>query len=90
MLAPDFTPQNFETAVNLDLSAQETELKAIRTDYNRHHFVRDEAFKLNTEHPKFFPRLQCCADYNLNYDHSSSIINRKYLALSDRINTQYH
>lgn len=46
ILTPRFYTTDFETAVNLDLSAQETELTAMleemRSDYNRHHFVRDE------------------------------------------------
>ncbi|MBR8833419.1 MAG: magnesium-protoporphyrin IX monomethyl ester (oxidative) cyclase [Stigonema ocellatum SAG 48.90 = DSM 106950] len=53
VLTPRFYTTNFETAASLDLSAQETELKAMleemRTDYNRHHFVRDEAFKQSWE-----------------------------------------
>ena len=48
LLTPRFYTTNFETAAEMDLSAQETELQAMlaemRTDYNRHHFVRDEAF----------------------------------------------
>jgi magnesium-protoporphyrin IX monomethyl ester (oxidative) cyclase len=49
ILTPRFYTTDFEVAANLDLSLQETELKAMleemRTDYNRHHFVRDEAFE---------------------------------------------
>lgn len=48
ILTPRFYTTDFETAAKLDLSAQETELQAMleemRADYNRHHFVRDEAF----------------------------------------------
>jgi magnesium-protoporphyrin IX monomethyl ester (oxidative) cyclase len=53
VLTPRFYTTDFETAANLDLSAQETELKAMlaemRTDYNRHHFVRDEVFNQSWE-----------------------------------------
>ncbi|MUG99073.1 magnesium-protoporphyrin IX monomethyl ester (oxidative) cyclase [Scytonema sp. UIC 10036] len=54
ILTPRFYTTDFETAANLDLSAQETELKAMlaemRADYNRHHFVRDETFEQSWEH----------------------------------------
>ncbi|MBD2679433.1 MULTISPECIES: magnesium-protoporphyrin IX monomethyl ester (oxidative) cyclase [Nostoc] len=54
ILTPRFYTTDFETAANLDLSAQETELTAMleemRADYNRHHFVRDEAFEQSWEH----------------------------------------
>ncbi|MEH2166359.1 MAG: magnesium-protoporphyrin IX monomethyl ester (oxidative) cyclase [Nostoc sp.] len=54
VLTPRFYTTDFETAAKLDLSAQETELQAMltemRTDYNRHHFVRDEAFEQSWEH----------------------------------------
>ncbi|WP_445634051.1 magnesium-protoporphyrin IX monomethyl ester (oxidative) cyclase [Nostoc sp. DSM 114161] len=54
ILTPRFYTTDFETAANLDLSAQETELTAMleemRSDYNRHHFVRDEAFEQSWEH----------------------------------------
>ncbi|MEH2363099.1 magnesium-protoporphyrin IX monomethyl ester (oxidative) cyclase [Nostoc sp.] len=54
VLTPRFYTTDFETAANLDLSAQETELKSMlaemRTDYNRHHFVRDEVFNQSWEH----------------------------------------
>ncbi|WGV25628.1 magnesium-protoporphyrin IX monomethyl ester (oxidative) cyclase [Halotia branconii] len=54
VLTPRFYTTDFETAANLDLSAQDTELQAMlaemRTDYNRHHFVRDEAFAQSWEH----------------------------------------
>ncbi|WP_208342725.1 magnesium-protoporphyrin IX monomethyl ester (oxidative) cyclase [Aetokthonos hydrillicola] len=50
---PRFYTTDFETAASLDLSAQDTELKAMleemRADYNRHHFVRDEEFKQSWE-----------------------------------------
>ncbi|HEY9853799.1 MAG TPA: magnesium-protoporphyrin IX monomethyl ester (oxidative) cyclase [Leptolyngbyaceae cyanobacterium] len=48
ILTPRFYTTDFETAAKLDLSAQQEELEAMlaemRADYNRHHFVRDEAF----------------------------------------------
>ncbi|MBF2061604.1 MAG: magnesium-protoporphyrin IX monomethyl ester (oxidative) cyclase [Fischerella thermalis M66_A2018_004] len=54
ILTPRFYTTDFETAASLDLSAQETELKAMleemRADYNRHHFVRDETFEQSWEH----------------------------------------
>lgn len=54
ILTPRFYTTDFETAANLDLSAQDTELQAMlaemRADYNRHHFVRDEAFEKSWEH----------------------------------------
>jgi magnesium-protoporphyrin IX monomethyl ester (oxidative) cyclase len=54
LLTPRFYTTDFETAANLDLSLQETELRAMleemRTDYNRHHFVRDEVFEQSWDH----------------------------------------
>ncbi|AFY66453.1 magnesium-protoporphyrin IX monomethyl ester (oxidative) cyclase [Geitlerinema sp. PCC 7407] len=54
VLTPRFYTTDFETAANLDLSAQETELRAMlsemQADYNRHHFLRDEAFEQSWEH----------------------------------------
>lgn len=54
VLTPRFYTTDFETTANLDLSSQETELQAMlnemRADYNRHHFVRDEAFQQSWEH----------------------------------------
>jgi magnesium-protoporphyrin IX monomethyl ester (oxidative) cyclase len=54
VLTPRFYTTDFETAANLDLSPQETELQAMlaemRADYNRHHFIRDEAFEQSWEH----------------------------------------
>lgn len=48
ILTPRFYTTDFEKTAQLDLSEQETELLAMleemRTDYNRHHFVRDESF----------------------------------------------
>ncbi len=53
ILTPRFYTTDFETAAQLDLSAQEMELQAMlaemRADYNRHHFVRDEAFDKSWE-----------------------------------------
>ncbi|MGA9383143.1 MAG: magnesium-protoporphyrin IX monomethyl ester (oxidative) cyclase [Phormidium sp.] len=54
ILTPRFYTTDFETAAEMDLSSQETELQAMlaemRADYNRHHFVRDEAFNESWDH----------------------------------------
>lgn len=54
LLTPRFYTTDFKKAANLDLSAEEASLKAMlaemRADYNRYHFVRDEAFKQTWEH----------------------------------------
>lgn len=54
ILTPRFYTKDFDTVANLDLSAQENELKAMlaemRADYNRHHFVRDQEFAQSWEH----------------------------------------
>lgn len=54
ILTPRFYTTDFEKAANLDLSAQDSQLQAMlaemRADYNRHHFVRDEAFEHSWEH----------------------------------------
>ncbi|BAZ51042.1 magnesium-protoporphyrin IX monomethyl ester (oxidative) cyclase [Nostoc ellipsosporum NOK] len=54
LLTPRFYTTDFEAVANLDISANETELRAVieelRADYNRHHFVRDEEFKQNWDH----------------------------------------
>ncbi|MFB2892343.1 magnesium-protoporphyrin IX monomethyl ester (oxidative) cyclase [Aerosakkonemataceae cyanobacterium BLCC-F50] len=54
ILTPRFYTTDFETAAQMDLSAQDTELQAMlaemRADYNRHHFVRDEAFNESWDH----------------------------------------
>jgi magnesium-protoporphyrin IX monomethyl ester (oxidative) cyclase len=54
LLTPRFYTTDFEAVANLDISANETELRAIveelRADYNRHHFVRDEEFKQSWDH----------------------------------------
>ncbi|MDJ0687403.1 MAG: magnesium-protoporphyrin IX monomethyl ester (oxidative) cyclase [Xenococcaceae cyanobacterium MO_188.B32] len=48
ILTPRFYTTDFEEMAQMDISANEDELKAIleefRVDYNRHHFVRDEEF----------------------------------------------
>jgi len=49
ILTPRFYTTDFEAMAKMDISLNEEELRAIleefRTDYNRHHFVRDEEFK---------------------------------------------
>lgn len=54
LLTPRFYTTDFEATAQLDLSAQETELRAMleemRADYNRHHFVRDESFDQSWDH----------------------------------------
>jgi magnesium-protoporphyrin IX monomethyl ester (oxidative) cyclase len=49
LLTPRFYTTDFDAVALMDISAHETELKAIveelKADYNRHHFVRDEEFK---------------------------------------------
>ena len=54
ILTPRFYTTDFEEMAQMDISANEDELKAIleefRVDYNRHHFVRDEEFKQSWEH----------------------------------------
>ncbi|OLP16892.1 magnesium-protoporphyrin IX monomethyl ester aerobic oxidative cyclase [Leptolyngbya sp. 'hensonii'] len=54
VLTPRFYTTDFEATANLDLSAQDKELKAMlaemQADYNRHHFVRDESFQQSWEH----------------------------------------
>ena len=54
LLTPRFYITDFEAMAKMDVSAQETELRAMleemRADYNRHHFVRDEEFKKSWEH----------------------------------------
>ncbi|WP_026734153.1 magnesium-protoporphyrin IX monomethyl ester (oxidative) cyclase [Fischerella sp. PCC 9605] len=51
LLTPRFYTTDFDAVAQMDISANETELQAIvqelRTDYNRHHFVRDEEFQQN-------------------------------------------
>ncbi|MEA5581154.1 magnesium-protoporphyrin IX monomethyl ester (oxidative) cyclase [Nodularia harveyana UHCC-0300] len=54
LLTPRFYTTDFDAVANLDISANETELRAVieelRADYNRHHFVRDEEFKQSWDH----------------------------------------
>jgi magnesium-protoporphyrin IX monomethyl ester (oxidative) cyclase len=54
ILTPRFYTTDFEKTANLDLSDQETELRAMleemRADYNRHHFVRNEEFAQSWDH----------------------------------------
>lgn len=49
LLTPRFYTTDFDAVALMDISAHETDLKAIvdelKADYNRHHFVRDEEFK---------------------------------------------
>lgn len=49
ILTPRFYTTDFETAAGLDLSSQRVELEAMlaemRADYNRDHFVRNQAFE---------------------------------------------
>ncbi|MGK7931773.1 MAG: magnesium-protoporphyrin IX monomethyl ester (oxidative) cyclase [Microcystaceae cyanobacterium] len=48
ILTPRFYTTDFDEIAKMDISANEAELRAIleefRTDYNRHHFVRNELF----------------------------------------------
>ena len=54
LLTPRFYTTDFDAVANLDISANEAEIRAIveelRADYNRHHFVRDEEFKQSWDH----------------------------------------
>lgn len=54
LLTPRFYTTDFEEMAQMDLSVNEDELRAIleefRTDYNRHHFVRNESFDQSWEH----------------------------------------
>ena len=49
LLSPRFYTTDFDAIAEMDISAQEEELKAMiaemKTDYNRYHFVRDEEFE---------------------------------------------
>ena len=66
ILTPRFYTTDFDKTANLNLSAQEAELQAVlaemKTDYNRHHFVRNEAFNQTWEHIKGEDR-QAFIDY---------------------------
>ena len=54
ILTPRFYTTDFEAMAKMDISPNEEELQAIleefRTDYNRHHFVRDEKFEQSWDH----------------------------------------
>lgn len=54
ILTPRFYTTDFEEMAQMDISVNEDELRAIleefRTDYNRHHFVRDEEFQQSWDH----------------------------------------
>jgi magnesium-protoporphyrin IX monomethyl ester (oxidative) cyclase len=54
ILTPRFYTTDFDAMSKMDISANEDELIAIleefRTDYNRHHFVRDAEFEQSWEH----------------------------------------
>ncbi|MGC8712262.1 MAG: magnesium-protoporphyrin IX monomethyl ester (oxidative) cyclase [Leptodesmis sp.] len=54
ILTPRFYTTDFDAMAEMDISANEDELKAIleefRADYNRHHFVRDEEFEQSWDH----------------------------------------
>ena len=54
ILSPRFYTTDFEKTAQLDLSSQEQELRAMiaemKADYNRNHFVRNEAFQASWQH----------------------------------------
>ncbi|MGB7444944.1 MAG: magnesium-protoporphyrin IX monomethyl ester (oxidative) cyclase [Coleofasciculaceae cyanobacterium] len=54
ILTPRFYTTDFEAMAKMDISVNEDELVAIleefRTDYNRHHFVRDAEFEQSWDH----------------------------------------
>jgi magnesium-protoporphyrin IX monomethyl ester (oxidative) cyclase len=54
ILTPRFYTTDFDEMAKMDLSFNEDELQAIleefRTDYNRHHFVRNEEFNQSWDH----------------------------------------
>lgn len=54
ILTPRFYTTDFEAMAELDVTENQAELEAIlaefRTDYNRHHFVRDADFEQSWEH----------------------------------------
>ncbi|MGF1496673.1 MAG: magnesium-protoporphyrin IX monomethyl ester (oxidative) cyclase [Elainellaceae cyanobacterium] len=54
LLTPRFYTTDFDEMAAMDISPNEDELRAIleefRTDYNRHHFVRDEEFEQSWDH----------------------------------------
>ncbi|MBD1849206.1 magnesium-protoporphyrin IX monomethyl ester (oxidative) cyclase [Leptolyngbya sp. FACHB-711] len=54
ILTPRFYTTDFDEMATMDISPNEDELRAIleefRTDYNRHHFVRNEEFQQSWDH----------------------------------------
>ena len=54
ILTPRFYTTDFDEMAEMDISVNEDELRAIleefRTDYNRHHFVRDAEFEQGWDH----------------------------------------
>lgn len=54
LLTPRFYTTDFDEMARMDLAVNEDEIKALldefRTDYNRHHFVRDAEFEQSWEH----------------------------------------
>lgn len=54
ILAPRFYTTDFDKTASFDLSTQAQEFEAVltemKTDYNRHHFVRTEAFQQSWDH----------------------------------------
>lgn len=54
ILTPRFYTTDFDEMAKMDISVNEAELQAIleefRTDYNRHHFIRDEEFNQSWDH----------------------------------------
>lgn len=54
LLTPRFYTTDFDEMARMDISPNEDELKALleefRTDYNRHHFVRDAEFEQSWDH----------------------------------------
>ncbi len=54
LLTPRFYTTDFDEMARMDISVNEDELRAIleefRTDYNRHHFVRDAEFEQSWDH----------------------------------------
>jgi magnesium-protoporphyrin IX monomethyl ester (oxidative) cyclase len=54
ILTPRFYTTDFDAMAKMDISCNEDELRAIleefRTDYNRHHFVRDAEFEQSWDH----------------------------------------
>lgn len=61
LLTPRFYTTDFEKIANMVLTLQDEEIEAaleeLRTDYNRHHFVRNEEFKQSFAHIEGATRL---------------------------------